>query len=191
MRFFIGTLSAAVAALLFLHLPATAQGQFKGDLVLTPLPGRDGRTMKVLQPFGYVDSKGLAWDVPAGLVTDGASVPRAFWALFPPWTGNYRKAAVIHDHYCTTKARTWQETHNVFYEAMLAEGMSEGLAKVLWAAVYNFGPSWGPGAKKRALPATEAEQRQFMSDLQKWVDAANPTREEIAKAIDLGRVPKL
>jgi hypothetical protein len=190
MRLLLRTLPVVVAILLFLQHPATAQGRFKGELVLTPMPGADGRRMKILQTFGFVDSRGQAWDVPAGMVTDGASVPRVFWAMFPPWTGNYRKAAVIHDHFCATKTRTWQETHNVFYEAMLTEGMSEGIAKVLWAAVYNFGPSWGPGAKKRALPATEAEQKQFMTNLQKWVDAANPSRDEIAKAIDLGRVPK-
>jgi hypothetical protein len=63
-------------------------------------------------------------------------------------------------------------------------------AKVLWAAVYNFGPSWGPGAKKPALPATEAEQKQLMAALQAWVERADPIREEIAKAIDLGRVPQ-
>jgi hypothetical protein len=143
-----------------------------------------------LRHYRYIDSKGQHWDVPAGLKTDGASVPRIFWQLFPPFTGKYREAAVIHDYYCSTKSRTWQDTHNVFYEAMLTEGMSEGLAKVMWAAVYNFGPSWGPGAKKRALPATVEEEKQFMSDLQAWVDAANPSREEIAKAIDLGRVPK-
>jgi hypothetical protein len=180
----------SVAVLLASQLPAAAQGKFKGDLVLTPLSSPDGRRMKVLQPFAFVDSKGRLWDVPAGLETDGASVPKVFWAMFPPWSGNYRKAAVIHDHFCNIKSRTWQETHNVFYEAMLAEGMGERIAKVLWAAVYNFGPNWGPGAKKRALPATEAEQKQFVSDLQKWVDTANPSREEIAKAIDLGRVPQ-
>src|SRR5688572_15669027 len=133
MRLLVRALPVAVAALLLFHPPAAAQPQahFKGDLVLTPLPG-DGRNMKVLQPFGYVDAKGQTWDVPAGMVTDGASVPSVFWVMFPPWTGNYRKAAVIHDHYCATKSRTWQETHNVFYEAMLTEGMGERTAKVLW-----------------------------------------------------------
>jgi hypothetical protein len=73
---------------------------------------------------------------------------------------------------------------------MLAEGMTEGKAKVLWAAVYNFGPNWGPDGKKRAVPATEAEQRQFMADLEAWVDATNPSRDAIARAIDRGLVPK-
>jgi hypothetical protein len=90
--------------------------------------------------------------LPAGLVTDGASVPRVFWVMYPPWTGNYRKVAIIHDHYCNTKSHTWQETHNIFYEAMLAEGMGERIAKVLWAAVYNFGPAGGRAPSVRPRP---------------------------------------
>lgn len=35
---------------------------------------------------------------PAGMVTDGASIPRLFWRLVgSPWTGRYRRSAVIHD----------------------------------------------------------------------------------------------
>lgn len=35
--------------------------------------------------------------VPAGFVTDFASIPRAFWVVLPP-TGKYGKAAVVHDY---------------------------------------------------------------------------------------------
>ncbi len=35
--------------------------------------------------------------VPAGFVSDGASVPRLFWPLFPPM-GRYFKAALVHDY---------------------------------------------------------------------------------------------
>ncbi|MFJ7316815.1 DUF1353 domain-containing protein, partial [Pseudomonas sp. NPDC098747] len=37
--------------------------------------------------------------VPAGYLTDGASVPRLFWSLIPPW-GAYGQAAVVHDIVC-------------------------------------------------------------------------------------------
>jgi hypothetical protein len=171
--------------------PGMAQnkaGQFKGEIVATLLP--DGRNMKLVQPFGYVDAKGQAWDVPAGAETDGASIPGVFWISHPPFTGKYRAAAVIHDYFCRTQVRSWQETHNVFYEAMLAAGVAERTAKVMWAAVYNFGPRWGVGAVKRAFPPTVEEQQRFMRDLEAWVARADPTREEIAKAIDLGRVPR-
>lgn len=35
--------------------------------------------------------------VPAGFVTDFASVPKVFWNVLPP-TGSYGKAAVLHDY---------------------------------------------------------------------------------------------
>ena len=37
--------------------------------------------------------------VPKGFLTDGASVPRVFWFLFPPF-GRYMDAAVAHDYLC-------------------------------------------------------------------------------------------
>lgn len=37
--------------------------------------------------------------VPAGYLTDGASVPRLFWNIIPPW-GSYGQAAVVHDIVC-------------------------------------------------------------------------------------------
>lgn len=37
--------------------------------------------------------------VPAGYLTDGASVPRLFWPFIPPW-GAYGQAAVVHDIIC-------------------------------------------------------------------------------------------
>jgi hypothetical protein len=37
--------------------------------------------------------------VPAGYLTDGASVPRALWSIIPPW-GAYGQAAVVHDILC-------------------------------------------------------------------------------------------
>lgn len=38
-------------------------------------------------------------NVPAGYLTDGASVPRIFWNVIPPW-GEYGQAAVVHDIVC-------------------------------------------------------------------------------------------
>jgi hypothetical protein len=38
-------------------------------------------------------------NVPAGYLTDGASVPRLFWNVIPPW-GAYGQAAVVHDIIC-------------------------------------------------------------------------------------------
>lgn len=62
----------------------------------------DGVHMVVLDPLLYVDAKGRSWTVPAGFVTDGASIPRELWSLIgSPFTGRYRVAAIFHDAaYC-------------------------------------------------------------------------------------------
>lgn len=49
----------------------------------------------------YLGWKGnTSWvDIPTGFLTDGASVPRIFWGLIPPW-GKYGAAAIVHDYLC-------------------------------------------------------------------------------------------
>lgn len=37
--------------------------------------------------------------VPSGYLTDGASVPRLFWNIIPPW-GKYGQCCVLHDYLC-------------------------------------------------------------------------------------------
>lgn len=47
---------------------------------------------------GNVDSNEVV-QIPRGFLTDGASVPRAFWSLIPPW-GEHGQAAILHDYLC-------------------------------------------------------------------------------------------
>src|SRR5262245_3676734 len=131
MRSLTCALLIAIAGLLIPYPSATAQGQFKGEIVATLLG--DGRNMKLVQPFAYVDAKGQVWEVPAGAETDGASIPGVFWLTHPPFTGKYRSAAVIHDYYCRIQSRSWRDTHDVFYEAMRTAGVDARTAKVMWA----------------------------------------------------------
>ena len=180
------------AVVLPIALPSAAAqdkgAKFQGEIVARLLD--DGINIELVKPFGYIDSKGRVWDVPAGTQTDGASIPRVFWVTHPPFTGKYRAGAVIHDHYCRTQSRTWQDTHNVFFEAMRTAGVDDRTAKVMWAAVHHFGPRWGPGVLKRGKPATVEEERQFVQEIEAWLARANPTREEIAKAINSGSIPR-
>ena len=38
--------------------------------------------------------------IPKGFRTDGASVPRLFWFIFPPNRTDYLPCAIIHDYLC-------------------------------------------------------------------------------------------
>lgn len=63
------------------------------------LDGTKGGRWRLTEPFAYFDDEGDygTWiDVPAGFVTDFASVPRLLWPFYPK-TGSYAKAAVVHD----------------------------------------------------------------------------------------------
>lgn len=110
--------------------PVTGSNTFRGTVqaewLHPPTPADYFRDMKLLAPFGFVDSAGKTWDVPAGYVTNGASVPWGLWNIVGgPYDGPYRDAAVVHDYFCETKTRPWEEVHKMFYEAAKARGTSE------------------------------------------------------------------
>jgi hypothetical protein len=102
-----------------------------------------GYTMIVTKAFSFVDGKGTRWTVPTGTETDGASIPRTFWTLIGgPFEGQYRNAALVHDRYCDTRTRRWQDVHQMFYEGMLASGVAQKRAWLMYQAVATFGPRW-------------------------------------------------
>ena len=89
----------------------------------TPLiisPNDDGQTWTLQDPFEYhVGGLGSDWriSVPAGFVTDFASIPRAFWNILPPW-GTYGKPAVVHDFLYQAQAYTQVLSDAILFEAM-------------------------------------------------------------------------
>lgn len=111
---------------------------------LNPNPPADYfRDMKILEDFVYVDADGVKWHVPAGTITNGASVPWGFWNIIGgPYDGPYRDAAVIHDYYVETKSRPWEATNKMFYNAIRARGVSDSLALTMYAGVRYGGPRW-------------------------------------------------
>lgn len=78
--------------------------RFEGSLDLQLLDSRSGRPetrggrslWKVLQPLAYTTLAGDRIEIPAGFLTDLASIPRIFWNLLPP-DGPWAEAAVVHD----------------------------------------------------------------------------------------------
>lgn len=127
-----------------------AFGRYDGEPVTRWLP--DGRHMQLVQPFAFVRTDGEAWSVPADAIVDGASIPRVFWSLIGgPLEGPYRDASIVHDYYCDMRSRPWLETHRVFYEAMRCSEVPKAKAKVMYYAVYRFGPRW----KMESLPSLE------------------------------------
>jgi hypothetical protein len=142
-----GVIASALLVSASLSLPQhpaiadPAFGNFEGQLIVEILD--DGRNVELKTPFAYKDSAGKLWSVPTGTVVNGASIPQAFWSVIGgPFEGKFREASVIHDYLCDTQAATWEDTHLVFYNAMRANDVDVLKAKLMYAAVYNFGPRW-------------------------------------------------
>jgi hypothetical protein len=113
---------------------------FIGELILRPL---DGTRMEIMQDFYFKDKADRLWKAPKGYQTDGASIPRALWTIVgSPYTGKYLKAAVIHDVYCELRSRESKLVHKTFYDGMIAAGVENMQAKVMYYAVLRFGPRW-------------------------------------------------
>ena len=107
--------------------------------------GRHGRPVFVLlEEFPYevgATGSGLKICVPAGFVTDFASIPRLFWSVVPPM-GQHGKAAVVHD-YLYRKSSGFSKilADAIFYEAMELLGVPWYRRWVMYLAVRFFGRS--------------------------------------------------
>lgn len=116
-------------------------GQFSATPKVEFLP--EGRQVRLLEDFIFTDREGKEWRAEKDHVVDGASIPRIFWAATEgPLDGKFRNASIVHDVACDEKKKPWQAVHLCFYEACRCGGVPEHKAKLLYMAVYLFGPRW-------------------------------------------------
>jgi len=76
--------------------------------------------------------------VPAGTVTDFASIPRPLWWLYPP-DGPWAEAAVIHDWLYSRGLLSRFLSDAIFREAMARYGVPWWRRAILYYAVRLFG----------------------------------------------------
>jgi hypothetical protein len=187
------------------------KGEFIGLLEVRFFSTKSGdghpiEMIQLLKPFAYKDSRSVLWEVPEGFLSDGASIPDYLWAsLGGPYSGPYRDAAVIHDFFCYTKSRKWEDVHDVFLEAALNRGTSARLAQTLYFGILLGGPRWpSPKSGELLRPITRAQvtptppsppapqpkggatktDAQIFEELKAWIEKERPTREEIRKRIE-------
>jgi hypothetical protein len=156
--------------------------RFGGKLVLVLLDDRDhpaikaGRSLWGLwQPLQYFPAAGGTITVPAGFVTDLASIPRWAWVLLPP-DGPWVKGAIIHDYlYATGGTGEWKghpssiappaaytrrDADRILREAMQNRGVDIVRRNIIYAAVrFGGGAGWGKGgaSKRRRLDVDESD----------------------------------
>ena len=96
----------------------------------------EDRNMCLLETFWYVDPQGRRWEAPKGATTNGASIPRTLWSsIGSPYTGNYRRASIVHDIAIRSQCILRADADTMFYFACLAGGCMLMEAKLLYAGV--------------------------------------------------------
>lgn len=141
---------------------AQENGFFSGEPCTQWLtePGPD-RKMRLLEDFAFTDPDGLTWLVPSGYVVDGASIPKALWALVgSPYTGDYRRASIVHDKACNDAAgdiTARKAADRMFYHASRAGGCSCEEANKLFlgvriGALGDVVPLWSSGIEESFTP---------------------------------------
>jgi len=134
-----GTIAMALACKPTLVLAQSRNG-FSGNPIVEFL---SGQSVRLVEAFSYRDPDGVLWEVPRRYVSNGASIPSVLWSVAGgPFSGAYRDASIIHDYYCERMTRSWEDTHRVFYDAMIARGVSEAEATKKYWAVHYLGPRW-------------------------------------------------
>ncbi len=174
-------------------------GQFIGEVITKWLvEDGDDRLMEVLNDFTYEDPATKRWTTPAGWKVDGASIPRALWTIVgSPFTGDYRRASVVHDHYCDVRTEPSDAVHLMFYNACRAAGVGLIEANTLYYGVLAGGPSWrtvrvvnfnvaaapAPGGevidfRDTVVSQPPLDQAKLEQDI-RWIAQANPSLDQI------------
>ena len=130
--------------------------QFTSQLFLRSLSvteikaaGRQVQLYEVTQDFSYVSDKlGKTITVPAGLITDFASIPRVAWDLLDPEDPIIAWPSVVHDYLysCTGtlpdgSTYTREQADAVLREAMEVCGAGSLVREAVYEAVEKFGGS--------------------------------------------------
>lgn len=150
----------------------------------------DGRKVRLVNPLAFTGVDGHPWPVDAEVIVDGASIPRVFWTLIGgPFEGLYRDASIIHDRYCDLRSRSWRDTHRMFHSAMRCSGVGAGKARIMFYAVYRFGPRWvhgqGPGVEafSASREPTDADAATILADAE-TIYSNNVSLEDIERLAD-------
>lgn len=157
-------------------------GRFEGDVLTTWLLEADlpDTEMRLEDSFAYIDAANKRWSAAKGRRVDGASIPPIFWGSIvgSPYTGDFRRATVVHDIACQDKNEPSDDVHRMFYFAMLCDGTAQWLANAMYAAVKLFGPDWD--SKEDPIRLTNWSVKRF----QRLVQDQNFVQDDNIASID-------
>lgn len=163
-------LKRPVVALGFLALASCATREPAPELVVEPtfLP----RTFTTIGKNVHVMSEPLTASfkelpsivVPAGFITDLASIPKPLQA-FESKTGPSMAPAIVHDYLYWYQPCTKDEADAVFYVAMLSMDVGHVVTPAIFQTVSDFGSAFDENRARRL----SGEKRTFTSDYVKEV----------------------
>src|SRR5437773_4766029 len=94
----------------------------------------DGKTWRLTSVFRYQAAAGNIITIPAGFLTDFASIPRGLWNVLPP-TSACGDGAVVHDYLYSTQPCTRAQADGILIEAMAVQGIGRLTRALVWAGV--------------------------------------------------------
>jgi len=110
---------------------------FPDPLIFRHAGIKDGSMLlQLTEPFRYLSTDHGEIQIPAGFITDGASVPRIFWNILSPF-GDYFGAAIVHDYLYTPANRhfTRRQADRIFLSAMEDAGVPFIRRRTIYRAV--------------------------------------------------------
>lgn len=118
----------------------------------------------------HIGQSGVTLTVPAGFVTDYASIPRGFWGIASPHD-RYSEAAVVHDYLYWTQSCTRQQADNIFLIAMKEAGVSALRGWFIHMSVRSAGQGpWDVNAREfsAGLPRQVPKAQTKLTATDKW-----------------------
>lgn len=149
----------------------------------------DGTHWIVIEPVVYrIGNTKLEIEVPRGFVTDFASIPYGITAFFLP-TGQYSRAAVIHDYLYWTQRCSRDQADRIFLLAMIESDVPYRTRATIYRTVRAGGESsWIANQKERQAgqPRIIPEANMKIGPLDVWASY----REQLYK-LGVGPEPPL
>lgn len=115
-----------------------------------PIYDEEGN-VKDTEEYTEAEKEFRSWEkivVPQGFVSNGTSIPRILWSIWPPHD-YYVKAAILHDYLYNRGIGTRKEADKVFYEALKVLGTPTWLSKCFYWGVRLFGKKYSNHKDKR------------------------------------------
>lgn len=111
---------------------------FRGDLItkVRKYPV-DGKWFRLEQHFFYTSKEGKDYQIPEGLNTDFASIPRGLRWLIPR-VGDHGMSAVMHDWLCEFKIVNRKKADSLFLESMKISKVNWLKRKMMYFGVRSY-----------------------------------------------------